>query len=40
MLKCGSWEMEVLLEVGRFDVERGVEMTMMHAHINVKKYDL
>ena len=31
-------EMEVLLEVdGRFDVDRGVEMAMIQAHINVQK---
>lgn len=33
-------EMELLLEVGGFDVDRGVEITMTQVHINVQKYDL
>ena len=32
-------KIEVLLEVGRFDVDGGVEMTMIQAHINVPKQD-
>ena len=32
-------EMEVLLEVDGFDMDRGAEMTLTHAHINVQKCD-
>ena len=32
-------EMEVLFEVGRFDMDRGVELTMIHAYIDVQKCD-
>ena len=32
-------KMEVLLEVGRFDMDRGVELTMIHTYINVQKCD-
>ena len=31
--------MEVLLEVGRFDMDGGVELTMIHAYIDVQKCD-
>ena len=31
--------MEVLLEVGGFDIDRGVEMTLTQAFINVQKCD-
>jgi hypothetical protein len=33
-------EKEVLLEVGGFGVDRGVEMTMIQAYMNVQKSDL
>jgi hypothetical protein len=29
--------MEVLMEVGRFDMNGGVELTMIHVHIDVQK---
>ena len=32
-------EMEVLLEVGGFDMDSGVELTISQAHINVQKHD-
>jgi hypothetical protein len=32
--------MGVLLEVGGFDVDRSVEMTMIQVHINAQKDDL
>ena len=32
-------EMEVLLEVGRFDMDGGVELTMIHTYIDVQKCD-
>jgi hypothetical protein len=32
-------EMEVLLKVGRFNMDRSVQMTMIQAHINVQKCD-
>ena len=32
--------MEVLLEAGGFDVDKGVKMTMIQAYINVQKRDL
>ena len=31
--------MEVLLEVGRFDMDGGVELTMIHTYIDVQKCD-
>jgi hypothetical protein len=31
--------MEVLLEVGGFDMDRGVELTLIQAYINVQKCD-
>ena len=31
--------MEVLLEVGRSDMDGGVELTMIHTYINVQKCD-
>ena len=33
-------EIMVLLEVGRFDVDGGVEMIMIQVHINVQKHGL
>ena len=32
-------EMEVLLEVGRSDMDGGVELTMIHTYIDVQKCD-
>ena len=32
-------EMKVLLEVGGFDIEKGVEMTMIQEHIHIQKHD-
>ena len=32
-------EMEVLLEVGGFDMDGGVKMTLTQAHIDVQKCD-
>ena len=32
-------KMEVLLEVGRFDMDGGVELTMIHTYIDVQKCD-
>ena len=31
--------MEVLLEVGRFDIDGGVELTMIHTYIDIQKCD-
>ena len=31
--------MEVLLEVGRFEMDGGVELTMIHMHIDIQKCD-
>jgi hypothetical protein len=38
---CGvaAGEMEVLLEVGRFDMDGGMELTMTHTDIHVQKCD-
>ena len=33
-------EMEVMLEVGGFDMDGGVELTMIHVYIDVQKSDL
>ena len=33
-------EMEVLLEVGAFDVDGVVEMTIIQAHMDVQKCDM
>ena len=32
-------KMEVLLEVGRFYIDKGVELTMIHTYIDVQKCD-
>ena len=32
-------EMGVLLEVGRFDMDGGLELTMIHTYIDVQKCD-
>ena len=32
-------KMEVLLEVGRFDMDGGVELTMIHTYIDIQKCD-
>ena len=32
-------KIEVLLEVGRFDMDGGVELTMIHTYMNVQKCD-
>ena len=32
-------KMEILLEVGRLDMDGGVELTMIHMHIDVQKCD-
>ena len=32
-------KMEVMLEIGGFDMDGGVELTMIHTYINVKKCD-
>ena len=32
-------KMEVLLEVGRFKMDEGVELTMIHTYINIQKCD-
>ena len=39
-LGVAAGEMEVLLKVGRSDVDRGVKMTMIQAYINIHKSDL
>ena len=31
--------MEVLLEVGRFDIDGGVELTMIHTYFDIQKCD-
>ena len=31
--------MEILLEVGRFDMDGGVELTMIHTYIDFQKCD-
>ena len=36
-LRVAAGETELLLEVGGFDVDEGVEMTMIQVHINVQK---
>ena len=33
-------KMEILLEVGSFDVDGGVEMTLIQVYIDVQKHDL
>ena len=33
-------KMEILLEVGGFHIDRGMEMTIIKAHIDVQKCDL
>ena len=39
-MRDGSWKnREVLLEVGRFHMDGGVELTMIHTYINVQKCD-
>ena len=33
-------ELEMVLDIGGFDVDRGVEMTLIQRHINIQKRDL
>ena len=35
-MKDGNWRMEVLLEVGGFDVYGSVEMTVIQVHIDIQ----
>ena len=36
----GAGERLVLLKVGGFNIDKGVEMTMIQAHIDVQKHEL
>jgi hypothetical protein len=38
-MRSTAGEMEVLLEVGEFDIDGCVEMTMIRTNINVQKFD-
>ena len=38
-MRGGSWKNRVLLEVGRFDMDGGVELTMIHTYIDIQKCD-